>query len=50
MLTMKGWGPQTLKMENIYLIDEFFIIKILKMVTRDTGQGGRRGWSLHISC
>lgn len=39
MLRMKGWGPQTLKMENIYLIDEFFIIKILKMVTRDRGAG-----------
>lgn len=39
MLRMKGWGPQTLKMENIYVIDMFFIIKILKMVTRDTGAG-----------
>lgn len=36
---MKGWGPQTLKMENIYLTEEFFIIKILKTVTRDTGAG-----------
>jgi len=49
-LRMKGWGPQPFKMESIYP-RKFFLVKLLKIVTGDTGAGREMELgSWHISC